>query len=185
MPDLSLQDAKASLEHFALIEDVLIYIRKKLGTETHPDAWKQVCEDILHCELPKIEPHLLHALADTKGQLVEEQKIRGLLRAVSWFTHPAKTIEELITILGHLKETHPREEDQAHLDLVHDALEKKKEGAEAHPAAEAIDVLFSHAHDEAERVHLRELRDQIAYQLLYPHWFEVVKRWTEAHERGT
>ncbi len=177
MSDLSSQTAEAPLEHFELIEDVIAHIRTKLPAESGPNSWKNVCEDILHCQLPTVEPLLLQELETAKGNATEEEKIRGLLRAVSWYAHPPKTTEEILTDLSHVRPTHPSPPDQSRLDTIQAALEQKLEGKEALPAAEAIDELFAEAAHEDQRATFRLVRDQIYYQLLYPHWFEVVKRW--------
>lgn len=173
---------EAPLEHFELIEDVVAHIRTKLPAESGPESWKNVCEDVLHCHLPQVEPLLLKELEAVKGNSTEEEQIRGLLRAVSWYNHPPKTTEQILRDLGHLRPTHPKQEDQTLLDTVQSALEKGLDGKDALPAAEAIDALFARATHEDHRVTLRTVRDQLYYQLLYPHWFEVVKRWADARK---
>ena len=176
MSELSPQMVDAPLEHFELIEDVIAHIRTKLPAESGPHSWKNVCEDVLHCQLPVVEPLLLQELEAAKGQTDEEQKIRGLLRAVSWYRHLPKTAAEILSEVNHLRPTHPSPEDQTALDAIQQALEAQFEGHDALPAAEAIDRLFQAA-TEDQKVPLRLIRDQLYYQLLYPHWFEVVKRW--------
>lgn len=170
------------LEHFELIEDVVAHIRTKLPAESGPGSWKLVCEDVLHCQLPAVEPILLRELEAAKGHPEEEEKIRGLLRAVSWYRHPPKTIPELLAQISRMRSTHPRSEDQTAFDTVESALQNQLEGEQALPAAETIDRLFTQSPRDDERAKLREIRDQVYYQLLYPHWFEVVKRWAATHK---
>lgn len=177
MPEPSSQTPDAPLEHFELIEDVVAHIRTKLPADSGADSWKMVCEDVLHCQLPAVEPILLKELEAAKGQPDEEEQIRGLLRAVSWYRHPRQETKELITQINHLKPTHPEPADQTLLATIQDTLEQQREGKEALPGAEAIDALFARARNEEEKTKLRQVRDQVYYQLLYPHWFEVVKRW--------
>lgn len=173
----NLKPAEAPLEHFELIEDVVAHIRSKLPAESGENSWKMVCEDVLQCHLPQVEPLLLQELAQADGNLEEEQKLRGLLRAVSWYQHPPRTTEELVTTLNHLRPTHPDPADQTRLQTIQAALQERKMGSEALSAADDVEALFKTARGEDERAKLREVRDQIYYQLLYPHWFDVMKQW--------
>lgn len=168
------------LEHFELIEDVIAHIRTKLPAESGPGSWKAVCEDVLHCQLPAVEPILLRELDAAQGNTDEQSKIRALLRAVSWYRHPPKNAEELVTEIQHLHSTHPGAEDHAAFAAVEEALKNQSQGAEALQAADAIDQLFARAQNDDHKGRLRQIRDQIYYQLLYPHWFEVVKHWVAA-----
>ncbi len=165
------------LEHFELIEDVVAHIKAKLPAESGSNSWKNVCEDVLHCQLPLVEPLLLQELAANTGNTDEQEKIRGLLRAVSWYKHPPKSVEDLGKILNHLRPTHPDNEDQADLNLIQSAFEQQLEGENALPAADAVDRLFVKPQPEEQKNLLRQVRDQVYYQALYPHWFDVVKRW--------
>lgn len=182
MPELSSQTPDAPLEHFELIEDVIAHIRTKLPADSGPESWKNVCEDVLHCQLPNVEPLLLKELAAAKGNLADEEQIRGLLRAVSWYNHPPKTTEEIVAAVKRLRPTHPSADDHAKLDLIQSALEQQMQGKELLSAADAVEQLFTHAQHEDQKTTLRIVRDQIYYQLLYPHWFEVVKRWASTHK---
>lgn len=177
MSNLSPLPNEAPLEHFELIEDVVAHIRGKLPADSGANSWKMVCEDVLQCHLPQVEPLLLKELAQAEGDLEEEQKLRGLLRAVSWYQHPPRTTEELLSTLNALRPTYSDPGDQARLETIQTALEAQKTGSELLSATDAIEALFQTARSEEERLKLRELRDQIYYQLLYPHWFEVMKEW--------
>ncbi len=182
MPDPSSSTQEAPLEHFELIEDVIKHIRTKLPADSGSSSWKNVCEDVLHCQLPVVEPLLLQELAAVKGDADETNKMRALLRAVSWYRHPPKQVDELIDEVNHLKPTHPGTEDQTYLSTIQDAFERKLEGSEMLKAADAVEALFANASREDQRDALREIRDQVYYQLLYPHWFEVVKRWAATQQ---
>ncbi len=168
---------EAPLEHFTLIEDVIAHIRTKLPAESGPESWRLVCEDVLNCHLPAVEPLLLKELEQNQQNPDEQEKIRGLLRAASWYRHPPKTTDELLKTINQLRPTHPRNEDQQALDAIQAALEGQLEGGAMLPAANAIDHLFRDASRPDEQEKFREIRDQVYYQLLYPHWFEVVKQW--------
>jgi hypothetical protein len=169
--------SETPLEHFELIEDVVAHIRTKLPADSGPESWRAVCEDVLHCQLPAIEPLLLKELAAAQGNVDEQEKLRGLLRAVSWYRHPRMSADEIVAQLNHLRPTHPGSENEAVLDTIQEALEKQYEGAEALKAADSVDALFANAKSEEEKEKLRQIRDQVYYQLLYPHWFEIVKNW--------
>lgn len=136
------------LEHFELIEDVIAHIRTKLPAESGPGSWKAVCEDVLHCQLPAVEPILLRELDAAQGNTDEQSKIRALLRAVSWYRHPPKNAEELVTEIQHLHSTHPGTEDHAAFATVEEALKNQSQGAEALKAADAIDQLFARAQND-------------------------------------
>lgn len=168
---------EAPLEHFTLIEDVIAHIRTKLPAESGPESWRMVCEDVLNCHLPAVEPLLLKELEQNQQNPDEQEKIRGLLRAASWYRHPPKSQAELLKDLNQLRPTHPKAEDQQALDAIQTAFEQQLEGSAALPAANAIDRLFRDATNPETQAKLREVRDQLYYQLLYPHWFEVVKNW--------
>lgn len=185
MPELSPNAPEAPLEHFELIEDVINHIRTKLPAESGPGSWKNVCEDVLHCQLPAVEPLLLQELVAVKGDADETSRIRALLRAVSWYRHPPKQTSDLLETINRLKPTHPGTEDQTHLNTIQEALEQKYEGADALKAADAVEALFAKEQREDLRDALREVRDQVYYQLLYPHWFEVVKRWAATQPTHT
>ena len=170
-----------SLEHFILIEDVIAHIRTKLPDPSNAERWKHVCTDVLHCQLPVVEPVLLKELAAVRGQNDKEQEIRALLRAVSWYQHPAKSREELLTALVAWREAPFAVAHQTELAKIQVALQTEQQGTDVLPAAQAVEMLFVQVNTVAERETLREVRDQLYYQLLYPHWFEIVKEWHAKH----
>jgi hypothetical protein len=169
---------KTELEHFQHVEDVITFIKQRLPKEAGPEAWKNVCEDVLNCHLPVVEPMLKEALKDVKGHPSEENTIRGLLRAVSWYQHPQLSLEQLLKNIEKLSPIVSSEE-QPYLQTIREILEQKKDGFDAYPAALAIETLLSAPSTTEHQTELIELRDQIYYQLLYPHWFEVMKQWTD------
>lgn len=169
---------ESQLEHFRHVEEVVEYIKKRLPQEVGPDAWKNVCEDVLNCHLPAVEPMLLKELEDVQGNPSEENNVRGLLRAVSWYTHPQLSINALLTKIDELEEM-ATPEDKRSLETVREALKKAQHGFDAYPAALAIESLKKCSLVKEEETAIHELRDQIYYQLLYPHWFEVMKQWTD------
>lgn len=164
------------LEHFQLMEDVIAHIRAKLPAESGTHSWKAVCEDVLHCELSAVEPLLVQELLAAQGHPDEQQTVRGLLRAVSWYQHPQKDIAALLGELSTLRGVYPETGDQMRLDEIEQALREQHQGDQALKAADAVDALFVQANAPSQKEALREIRDQLYYQLLYPHWFEAAKR---------
>lgn len=164
------------LEHFKLVEDVIAHIRAKLPAEDGAESWKVVCEDVLHCELSAVEPLLLQELIAAQGHPEEQQTVRGLLRAVSWYRYPPKDVTTQLADLVTLRSAYMDQADQSRLNEIEQALREQYQGDQALKAADAVDVLFLHADAPSQKEPLREMRDQLYYQLLYPHWFEAAKR---------
>lgn len=173
-----------TLEHFAHVEDVVAFVKKHLPPEADSSAWKNVCEDVLHCELTKVEPLLFAALQKKDEHAHTEDEIRALVRAASWYTHPQRSAEvlaeEALTLKSVLEAAGIKDAGSA-LDLAITALEDHLTEHEALPAANALELLIEKLRiDTAHASFLtpvRELRDQIYYQLLYPHWFMIVNQW--------
>ena len=92
-----------TLEHFTHIEDVVTFVKEHLPPGGSVEAWKNICEDVMHCELSKVEPLLLKQLAEKDGHHHTEEDIRALLRATSWYTHPQLSQEELLAQVETLK----------------------------------------------------------------------------------
>ena len=174
-----------SLEHFVHIEDVVRFIQQHLPPEQGEDTWRAVCTDVLHCELAKVEPILLKALQATRDPK-QTETIRELIRAASWYTHPQLSQEALVNTLDTLVRHLPAHADllsEQQIHTIRTALTQEHEGAKALPASQAIDQLIIALSNspvlESLLIPAREVRDQLYYQLLYPHWFEIVKNWTE------
>jgi hypothetical protein len=171
-----------SLEHFSHIEDVVAFVKRQLPENANHDAWKNVCEDVLHCELTKVEPLLLKELDQANEHSNEEEHIRSLVRAASWYTHPQLTQEQLLAKIDQLV---PKLQGNLihQLQTIRTAIQTPKSGTEARDAAEVIEALIAALNtaptDTETQTTLRELRDQIYYQLLYPHWFAIVTRWKQ------
>lgn len=179
-----------SLEHFAHIEDVVEFVKTHLPPDANTDTWKQVCQDVMHCELQKVEPLLLQQLQKTDGHAHTEEEIRGLLRAASWYTHPQHTSDVLIEDAETLKEAliaSNVKNASEWLDEVMIALEQHLTEHNALPATEAIESLIEQLHTDPTLSSFlpsaQELRDQIYYQLLYPHWFATIEQWKQAQNK--
>lgn len=171
------------LEHFAHVEDVVNFVKAHLPPNADATAWKNVCEDVLHCELTKVEPLLTEQLAQQDAHHHREEDIRALLRAASWYTHPQLSTEALLTQADQLQRLFSGDAVAPKLDQVRAAIRDQYAGHEARLAAQILEELLERIRQnpslEAGLLPARELRDQIYYQLLYPHWFETVKQWKE------
>ncbi|MBP7133625.1 hypothetical protein KBA73_00235 [Patescibacteria group bacterium] len=185
MPEVSpSQKPELVLEHFTHIEDVVRFVKEHLPKGTGTGEWKNVCEDVLHCELEKIEPLLLEELKKHPQETKEDELIRALLRAASWYTHPQLSSADLLKqadiLLANEELTEISHASDALL-LAKTTLEKELSGVDVLPAAQALETLIERFTDgtnkEATLLLLRELRDQLYYQLLYPHWFSLVQAW--------
>lgn len=175
-----------SLERFVHIEDVVRFIKTHLPETPGTEQWQNICTDVLHCELAKVEPILLNELTKTK-ETPQADEVRELLRAASWYTHPQATPAELDQKLGELNTRlagYGFSEER--FFALQRALTEKQSGSEALSAANAIEQAIQTIHDHPELATLlstaQAIRDQIYYQLLYPHWFEIVKVWAQTHK---
>jgi hypothetical protein len=175
-----------SLEHFTHIEDVVAFVKKHLPAEADAEAWKNICENVMHCELRKVEPLLTKQLAEKDAHHHSEEDIRALLRATSWYTHPQLSREALLAQVENLKKIlepniSPDTSDQ--LEMIRIAIQDQMAGHEALAAAEAIEALLKSLNANPTLTNTltpaHELRDQIYYQLLYPHWFAIVHEWKQ------
>lgn len=181
----------ASLEHFAHIENVVAFVKSHLPPEVGPEAWKRVCEDVLHCELTKVEPLLTKQLATQDAHAHQEEEIRALLRAASWYTHPQLPTEALLHQAKILRTILAPQADgtiPSHLETIQVALQQGLSGHEALPAAQAIEailrVITQNPVLSPAQIPAHELRDQIYYQLLYPHWFAIVNQWKQTQTKN-
>lgn len=176
-----------SLEHFAHIEDVVDFVKKQLPADADHEAWKNVCEDVLHCELTKVEPMLLKELEHRSEHPNEEEHVRALVRAASWYTHPQLNQEQLLAQITFL-ESHLATNHLDLLKMIGTAIQTPLSGSDARNAAKAIEDLIESTKttnpDQSVITALHELRDQIYYQLLYPHWFAIVAQWKQRQPKN-
>ena len=179
-----------NLEHFSHIEDVVAFIKQHVPANADATTWKNVCEDVMHCELDKVEPVLTTQLKTTDTHAHTEDEIRGLLRAASWYTHPQLTTEALLKQVELIKTTLiplPNPKQEGDLNTIFATIQNHVAGHEALPAAQAIEELLAFLQDNpslsALMIPAHELRDQIYYQLLYPHWFAIVEAWHTARSK--
>ncbi len=182
-------------EHILTTKDVRDYLAKKFRDDP---ARANLCKYPLGCDVNDVEPILQKDLLDAKttGSVVDPKNIhqlRQLIRAASWGSIVSKSPERHLALAHELVEsvearqrelerTDPDEAKEwneiAHMaNVVEDALTHHLAGDEAEIAAQAMEHFLSVAikerRDRVTLTRLRELRDQIYFQRLYPIWFRA------------
>ncbi len=182
------------LEHIPTILDV----RKYLENKFEEDAGKtDLCRYPFGCDIDRLEPILLAELVDVKASDAPDPKhlghLRSMIRAASYFTHLRPIATELIPFAESLvEEVQAHQQELARLEpeeakdwddireaaqSVVNALQRGQKGEEAEPAALAVEYFLDRVYQQKKYSgylkKMRELRDQIYFQRLYPGWFEA------------
>lgn len=180
-------------EHLATIKDVRAYLEQKFSGDPKK---ANICQYPFGCDIDVLEPILLEDLVNAKltdpdhGQW---SRLRSLIRAASYLTHSRPETAKLIPLAesfvqeaeAHQKQLARTEPEEAKdweeirtmaLAMVR-ALVQGLKAEDAEPAARAAEHFLHLAYREKQNTQrlrsLRELRDQIYFQRLYPTWFEA------------
>ncbi len=189
------QPTPEGFEHITTTKDVRAYLQERFPNDP---TKSNLCQYPIGCDITDVEPFLIDDLIAEKMRATESKgsnetiaRLRKLIRAASWISHARPRDEPLLALARSLADevekkqqeiarTDPQESKEWNdvLSMAHviaSALHDHLAGAEAESAAQAIeyfvDIARKNPHDQRRLKHLRELRDQLYFQRLYPTWF--------------